>query len=341
MKLSIIIPCYRVEKYIRKCLDSVLSIPLNDSEYEVICFEDCAPDNTPTILDDYVYRYKNVKIVHSAVNVGPGGGRNQALKNAIGRYVWFVDADDMVIPDVVPSLLNQAEANHLDVLIFDYQEINECENILPKGYNMKDTCVMHGDEIANLAFEGGLVNNMGYPWRFLIKREYLCQNRIVFPENMMYGEDTVWMGKVVLFAERIQASSKCAYLYWHHETSTCGIMNKYYPGRTIYERCILTAKQLFDFVEELKDRQSPNLEVYAAQIDFFARNHYVNQLPIMMGRTSRQERRIFYVMWKAHTCIKIKQRANFITQILLMPIYGCIFADLFAVYYKLTHRKYR
>ena len=82
MILSIIIPCYKVEKYIRRCLDSVLSISLPSADYEVICFDDCSPDDTSYILNDYASRFCNVKVIHASANIGHGGGEEYCFASS-------------------------------------------------------------------------------------------------------------------------------------------------------------------------------------------------------------------------------------------------------------------
>lgn len=72
--ISILIPCYKVERYIRQCLDSIFAINLPESEYEVLCFDDQSPDNTSHILHEYVQKHTNMRVVCSDANVGPGGG---------------------------------------------------------------------------------------------------------------------------------------------------------------------------------------------------------------------------------------------------------------------------
>lgn len=340
MRLSIIIPCYKVEKYIRRCLDSVLNINLPSADYEVICFDDCSPDNTPHILDEYANLYGNIRIVHSCANIGVGGGRNAASQIAKGQYLWFVDADDIVVPAFVPNLLRQAEEKRLDVLAFNHKDLDEDERPIRKMYDMKDTLVMRGVDIANVAFEGGLVNNMGFPWRFLLRHEFMKANNIVFPTGMMYGEDTAWMAKVVLLADRIQSSSMCAYIYWHHTTSICGQMNKYYPGRTIYERCIKTPESLFSLADELRKRDMRLMTKYAIELESFAVNHYLNFLPIMLGRTTRIERKCFYNNMQSNNHNNLLfDRADCLTRIMLKTYIGMVVAELFALTYKITHIK--
>lgn len=341
-RLSILIPCYRVEKYIRQCLDSIFAIKMSEGEYEVLCFDDQSPDNTLQILNEYAQKHNNMKLIRADANVGPGGGRNNLFAIAEGQYVWFVDGDDLIIPESVENLINITETNKLDVLVFNYIEWNSDKTKKETAYYMPNTTTDAGVELADKIFEGGLVNNMGYPVRFLIRREYLIENNISFPENMRYGEDTVWMAKVVLYAQRMMSTSIKAYIYWHHEDSTCGILSRIYPGRTIYEKCILTSHQLLEFVNDLRIRYDNTNEIlfmkYADNIENFTSSHYINNLPIMLSRSIHKERSVFYNKFSNDkNTEEINIHANRLTRILLLPILGKYISEFVAFAYKITH----
>lgn len=343
-RLSFILPCYKVEQYIRRCLDSIYNTTLPIEEFEVLCFDDHAPDSTPQILDEYVIRYPNMRVIHSVENVGPGGGRNQMLSIAKGQYVWFVDSDDLVISEAVEPILKIAEKDTLDVLTFNYHEWDFKGDMLPDPIPLKDSNVGTGCELADDAFIGGIVYHMGYPVRFLLKREYLEQNNILFPERMTFGEDTVWMAKVVLYANRFRTIAEYGYIYWHHEDSTCGELNRSYPGKTIFEKSIITASQLLDFSSDLIERaKSTNDEgfiKYALEIKESARNYYINNLPIMLCRTSYMERKNFYHRINAYSRrFELQEMADGITRLLLTPYIGQIISHMMAPIYKITHKK--
>jgi len=257
---------------------------------------------------------------------------------AKGTYVWFVDADDQIIPDKVPELINESISNQLDVLIFDYCDTDDNGRNIQKSYNMKEWPVLNGTQIANLAFEGGLVNNMGYPVRFIISKEHLVKNNISFPEQMVYGEDTVWMAKIVLLASRIKSTSVCAYKYIHHSNSTCGKMNTSYPGRTIFERCILVPEQIISFAKELATKNDTSLRKYSDELSQYAINNFLNIIPIMFGRMNNHERHTFYRLLYSdnHEIINL---ANLLTKVMLLKNGGKIFSFFFSLIYKVSHSK--
>ena len=341
-RLSILIPCYNVERYIRRCLESIYRINLSYNEYEVLCFDDCSTDSTPSILDEYAERFKNFWVLHSRANIGPGGGRNRLFVEAHGRYLWYVDGDDMIISEQVPSMLHIVERIQADVLVFNYREWNEDESEIPVLYSLPEGEEGTGLELADKVFDGGLVNNMGYPVRFLIKRSYYEKLGLSFPERMTYGEDTIWMAKLVLMAEKMCTTSLYGYIYWHHDSSTCGTLKRIYPGRTIYEKCVVTSLQLFGFVKELKNaynkKQDGQIITYANKIYDYTIKHYVNNLPIMLCRTTNKERNVFYKYLRNGENIKdIRHRANLLTNICMIPFVGLLMSSCLSVAYKLSH----
>ena len=93
-KISIIIPVYNVEKYLRECLDSCINQTLAD--IEIICVDDCSPDNSIKILEEYQAKDYRIKIFRHEKNKNLGAARNTGIQNAIGEYVWFVDSDDYI-----------------------------------------------------------------------------------------------------------------------------------------------------------------------------------------------------------------------------------------------------
>ena len=108
MTFSIIIPCYKVEKYIRECLDSVLA--QDNDDWEAICVDDGSPDATGTILDRYAAKDQRIKVIHQD-NRGLVGARNSALKIASGDWLYYLDGDDMVPPHALRDVYDALKRN--------------------------------------------------------------------------------------------------------------------------------------------------------------------------------------------------------------------------------------
>ena len=121
-KISVIVPVYNVEKYLNECLDSVLAQTFKD--FEVICVNDGSTDNSPEILRQYADKDQRVKIVTQS-NQGLSMARNNGLKEACGRYVYFVDSDDAIHPQCLELAHFLAETNNADLVCFSYAKIKE------------------------------------------------------------------------------------------------------------------------------------------------------------------------------------------------------------------------
>ena len=121
LRLSIIIPFYNVEAYIKQCLDSVFRQNIPSSEYEVICVDDCSPDKSLLIVESYAVIHDNIKIIRNEVNRKLGGARNAGVDAASGKYIMFIDSDDLLEDNVLELLCSEAEKNDLDVLHYDYE----------------------------------------------------------------------------------------------------------------------------------------------------------------------------------------------------------------------------
>ena len=122
--LSVIIPVYNVEKYLKKCLDSVLNQEFKN--FEIICIDDCSTDSSLKILKEYAKSNERIKVLQNNTNLGLGLTRNIGLNAAMGKYIHFLDSDDFLNKDAY-NIVNKAilEFKSIDVLVFSYEIFNE------------------------------------------------------------------------------------------------------------------------------------------------------------------------------------------------------------------------
>ena len=115
-KVSIIVPCYKVEKYLDRCLNSLVAQTLQD--IEIILVDDKSPDNVPIMCDEYARKnnegWPNIKVIHKKNNEGLGFARNTGLSVAEGEYVAFMDSDDFVDVHMFKNLYNYAKEHNID-----------------------------------------------------------------------------------------------------------------------------------------------------------------------------------------------------------------------------------
>lgn len=117
MFLSIIIPVYNAENYLAQCLDSCLSQDISRGEYEVICVNDGSSDGSGKVLEEYAKTYSNVHVINQQ-NAGVSAARNTGLDAAPGDYIWFVDSDDLILPNCLGELQHICMEKNCDELTF-------------------------------------------------------------------------------------------------------------------------------------------------------------------------------------------------------------------------------
>ncbi|MBQ7142727.1 MAG: glycosyltransferase [Bacteroidaceae bacterium] len=184
MKLSVIVPVYNVEKFLPRCLDSLLRQGLEVGEYEVICVNDGSPDNSAAILAEYEAKHPDVFKVITQENKGLGGARNTGMEAAQGEWIAFVDSDDYVIDDGYRYLLEHFCKEDIEVLQFS------CVLAYTGGESLYDPDARPTGEVT---FEGNgadLYNKvtMPYVWTKFYRRSFLEKHGIRFKSAFMEDE---------------------------------------------------------------------------------------------------------------------------------------------------------
>ena len=135
-EISVIIPVFKVEKYLRECVDSVLSQTF--ANFECIVVDDCSPDNCPAICDEYAEMDSRVKVIHNTQNQGQSLVRETGLSRSSGNYILFVDSDDWIEPNMLEKLYGKALDGNYDIVVSNvyYNTSNwQKEYIKPEQHN--------------------------------------------------------------------------------------------------------------------------------------------------------------------------------------------------------------
>lgn len=224
-KISIIVPIYKVERFIERCVVSLMEQTLNDVEY--IFVDDASPDGSVNILREEVERYPSrkdcVKIITHSENKGLPAARNTGLAEATGEYIFHCDSDDFVELDMLESLYNKAKECDADVVWCDFFlsfETNE--------RYMKQLSYTTPNEALKAMLSGAMKYNV---WNKLVKRSLYVDNNISFPAGYGMGEDMTMM---MLFAN----ARKVAYVpraFYHYVKLNTGAFSQTYSDRHLVE----------------------------------------------------------------------------------------------------------
>ena len=205
MRLSIIIPVYKVEKYISKCLDSVINQDLHPDDYEIIIVNDGTPDDSFKIAQRFAARYYNIKLIDKE-NGGVSSARNAGMDIAKGKYIYFLDSDDFLLPDSLKKIVDTCEIHDLDILTFGsstFSSVLTTDESIERKTNSDDLAdqeilskiVTGEDYVAYLSYGGEV-------WLYLIKHDFLKASGIRFVEGRML-EDALFTINVFLNAKRM------------------------------------------------------------------------------------------------------------------------------------------
>lgn len=214
--ISIIVPVYNVEKYLNKCIDSILNQTYRN--IEVILVDDGSPDNCGKICDEYAMKDKRVKVIHIE-NKGVSNARNVGVENSTGQYIGFVDADDILFKKMYEKLLNEAVKEDADIVQCNYCYLFEDGTTKPMIRKIKTKKVEKEQKITAF-FDGDI-----YPLvaTKLFKSSLL--NDIRFDINLKIGEDRLFMHECCLKALKIALLEDVYYYYFQRQTSVMHVFS--------------------------------------------------------------------------------------------------------------------
>ncbi len=336
--LTFILPCYNVEKYVQECLDSIYGCNLSEDQFEVLCINDCSLDNTQEILELNQKKHSNLRILVHESNRGPGEARNTGIREAKGKYLWFVDSDDVVDASRLSELLQKMSEQEMDMSCFNYRcmDVEGKELSIDLVFPFKDTEVSDGFAFAASVF--GLretIYYMVYAWRFLFRTDYVRDMNLFFPERVAY-EETVFLAKAVLNAKRIAAFSNVMYFYRITPEGITQSGHRSRSAKLIYDASFGFGGRLLEFSNEINDEEmKESIRQYATC------HSWLNGYGINLLRTSRAERKKFFqlVREKREEIGYLKEYLSMFNRILFLPIVGPWVAEIGSVMYKLKHRQ--
>ena len=217
--ISIIVPVYNTEKYLRECLDSILAQTYKD--IEVILIDDGSKDGSLSICQEYASNDKRVKVYHKA-NSGVSDTRNFGIEHANGEFISFCDSDDKIAPELYQILYDLMKEYNVDRVVSGYAYLYNDGRVLYNKPRMSDgkyesnviLCKMIDDgTLSGFLFSG--VNNS------LFRRELIYKNKLRFEPSIKYNEDSLFSFQYMLHSKSIYSfQSKPTYFYRQHETSS-------------------------------------------------------------------------------------------------------------------------
>lgn len=278
-KISVIIPVYNVEPYLRKCLDSVI-----DQTYrnlEIIIVDDGSPDNCGTICDEYAGRDSRIQVIHKE-NGGLPAARNDALKLVTGSWISFVDSDDWCELDLYEKAMASARETEPDIVIFSLYKHSQTSieriHAFPHDFVTCDQHIISQMQLSAVNVQSTPVSRaqkwgQDLPWDKLYRASLILDNGIVFAENVRANEDVIFNVHMFQYAKKVSFIDQPLY-HWRYNPTSIG--HKYTPDRVAVD------KEVYAELRSIGEKYGLPQEYYGA-IDI-----------LIVGNTRRLGQRCFF-----------------------------------------------
>lgn len=208
LSVTVIIPCYNSEKYIGRCIDSVLEQSYKN--FDILLINDGSKDNTEQILEEYEKKYKDKIIVINQENIGVAKTRNKGIKIAKGYYITFIDNDDFIEKDYLETLIENSEEGKMDIVLSGYKRPNTKGKIIKKFLAIDSDC-------GKFAIQA--------PWAKIYKKEFLIDNNLEFLDNNI-GEDDYFNFQALMLSKKIKTIDYIGYNWFYNEKSVSNTSQK-------------------------------------------------------------------------------------------------------------------
>lgn len=249
IKFSFILPCYNVAPYVGRCIESIEAQDIPREEYEVICVDDCSKDNTVEVIKEYQKQYANIRLVQHEVNQTAGGARNTGIRESKGEYLWFVDPDDAILPNVLKTILDKVATSKVEILFFNYQMQKESGEVVESRYTLFDG-ELSGQEYVTQYLNGRLSTYCNI-YSCVFNREFIKENGIEYPK-LRAGQDVLFIWKSILSCKRCAIIDKVCYSYIRRSDSITGSKGKF-TARAIMSQSLLSAYEFNKLLGQFPD----------------------------------------------------------------------------------------
>lgn len=247
--ISFIIPCFNVSKYIRDCLDSIISNVINET-YEIICVNDCSTDKTREVILEYASEYNQIRLIDHKINLKQGGAMNTGIENSIGKFIWIVAPDDFICGDI-ESVFNLLVEFSIEILLFNYNKVDE------NGCFIKKKCLVESTSEVfrgiNMLEKGGkdLLSNydLSVACRIYL-RSYISSNNFRFIENAAMT-DLEFSIRSLAFARRVKSIDSAIYCYRYNPNSVSNNWN--FKGDKIFQLSFVIGSGILKLSEDIHE----------------------------------------------------------------------------------------
>ena len=283
MDISVIIPVYNVEKYLKRCLDSVLR--QQNVTQEIILVDDGSTDASGKICDEYAAKYPEITCLH-ITNSGPSTAKNKGYDIATGNYLAFIDSDDEIKPNMFSTMLQSGYKHNADIVCCNYIQINEDGSCGHTKHTGNEYVLNQDDAIKAILIKDKIYSQC---WTKIYKRETIETNHIRNTDGLKTDEDFIYNIQAFACSKTVCVVDKPLYIYTHRTTS----LSKDYFNTHIHQYIDNRILRL-DLVEKIINDKFPGLREYCIYHCIFYYNELIGK--IAMHPSVFHEEKVHYVV---------------------------------------------
>jgi glycosyltransferase involved in cell wall biosynthesis len=259
IKVSLIIPVYNGEPYIKRCFDLLIKQNFNET-WEIIIVDDASTDDSKEIINKY--KLPNLKLYSLPINSGQSAARNLGIKKSLGEYIFFQDIDDLICVESLKTLYEAAKKNNYDMVCSDFKRVENLENQREGTYNYTSDTIFNYVQITESMFRELQDPSLGHLGLFgcngrLIRRSIVYDNKIFFEEKLRLLEDKIFGWNILSFCKKVIYIRKQLYSYYVNPNINTAITDSLNYGFT-FETIKLILRHISNCLER---RNLPKNEV--------------------------------------------------------------------------------
>ena len=267
MDISVIIPVYNVENYLKRCVDSVLC--QDGISLEIILVDDGSTDSSGKMCEEYVTSHSNITFLHIS-NSGPATAKNKGYDMATGNYVAFIDSDDEIKPDMFRSMLQSGYKHDADIVCCNYIQVNEDGHISHTKHTGQEYILTQDEALKAILIKDKIYSQC---WTKIYKRDTMQKNGVRNTEGLKTEEDFIYNIQAFACSKTVCIVDKPLYIYTHRSKSLSKDYYRNHISQYIDNRILR-----LELVDNIIREQFPHLQEYSAYHCIFYYNELIGRI---------------------------------------------------------------
>ena len=313
MDISVILPIYNVEQYLKRCVDSILR--QQDVTLEVILVDDGSTDSSGKLCDNYAASHDEVKCIHIS-NSGPATAKNVGYDLARGRYVAFIDSDDEIKPSMFSEMLKSGYEHNADIVCCNYIQVNEDGSYEHTEHTGQEYVLTQDEAIKAILLKDKIYSQC---WTKIYKRQTMDAHHVRNTEGLKTDEDFIYNIQAFACSRTVCIVDKPLYIYSHRVKS---LSKDYYRGHI--SQYIDNRILRLELLENIISEQFPHLKEYSTYHCIFYYNELLGRVSLFPSiyHDKRVQKVIHYIRSHSRTLFKHHRRLGFSTFGAIMILYA-------------------